>query len=50
MGDDGPVVCMDADTVIHPELSENAECAVISALIGSPIARFTGTVGDLHLT
>jgi hypothetical protein len=33
---------MDAETVIHPELFKNAECAGISALIGSPIPRFTG--------
>jgi hypothetical protein len=40
---------MDADTVIHPELFENAECTGISALIGSPIPRFTGTARDPHL-
>jgi hypothetical protein len=40
LGDDNLVICMGADTVIHPELFENAECAgistVIRALIGSP--------------
>ena len=30
LGDDDLAFCMDADTVIHLELFENAECAGIS--------------------